>query len=191
METLKAISQRASLKTHISSREVEPEKIRQVLEAAQLAPSAGNSQPWYFIVVNNKETVHKLVDETFTEVNAAAREAPVILVVLSNPSEGRVIHDREYYLFDVGLAVENMVLAATDLGLVTHLMTNVKSEEAVKKFLGVPNEVKFIVATPLAYPTVTSVEEAARERLSKRTRKDLKEIVYWNRWGNSEYEHIG
>ena len=75
METLKAISQRASLKSLISSKDVEPEKIRQVLEAGRLAPSAENTQPWYFIVVQGKENVQKLVDETFNlEVNAAARD---------------------------------------------------------------------------------------------------------------------
>ena len=81
-----------------------------------------------------------------------------------------------------------MLLAATDLGLVTHMMSNVKSERAVKEFLGVPNELKFMVAIPLAYPTTPTLEEAARERLSKRTRKDLSEIVHWNRWGNLEKE---
>ena len=185
METLQTMNQRASLKSHISSRAIEPKKIRRILEAGQVAPSAGNRQAWYFIVVNDKKTVEKLVDEAFNlAVNAAAREAPVILVALSNPSDGAVIGGQEYYLFDIGLAVENMILAATDLGLVTHLMTNL-NEEALKKVLGVPNEVRFVIATPIAYPTTASYEEAARERLGKRKRKDLKEIAYWNQWGGS------
>ena len=189
METLKAIGLRTSLKSHISSKKVEPEKVRQVLDAARLAPSAHNGQPWRFIVVDDKETVQKFVDETFNqEVNRVAREAPVIIVVLAKPDESRVIHNREFYPFDLGLAVENMLLAATDLGLVTHMMSNVNSERAVKEFLGVPKEVKFMVAIPLAYPTTPTLEEAARERLSKRTRKDLSEIVHWNRWGNLEKE---
>ena len=90
--------------------------------------------------------------------------------------------------FDIGLAVENMLLAATDLGLVTHPMTNIKSEGALKKFLGIPDEFNFMVAIPLAYPSVALLEEAAQERLSKRTRKDFSEIVYWNRWRSSEKE---
>jgi nitroreductase len=133
METLKAIGLRTSLKTRISAKDIEPEKVRQVLNAGRLAPSAHNGQPWCFVVVNDRETVRKLVDNTFNqEVNRAARNAPVIIVVVANPDEGRVIHNREYYSFDIGLAVENMLLAATDLGLVTHLMSNVKSEGALK-----------------------------------------------------------
>lgn len=157
------------------------------MEAGRLAPSAENTQPWYFIVVKGKENVQKLVDETFNlEVNAVAREAPVILIVLANSSVGRVIHGREYYPFDVGMAVENMLVAATDLGLVTHLMTNL-NEDALKKFLGVPNDITFMVATPLAYPTTDSIDETVQKRRqTERIKKKLKEIVYWGRWGNVE-----
>ena len=94
-----------------------------------------------------------------------------------------VIHDgKEYYLFDVGLAVENMLLAATDLGLLTHPMTAVHEDE-LKKVLHIPGEVRFVVATPLAYPAEGSYEKAARERLAQRTRKSAKEVVYSNAWG--------
>jgi len=80
------------------------------------------------------------------------------------------------------LAVENMLLAATELGLVTHPMIGVDEDE-LKKVLHIPGEVRFVVATPLAYPTEGSYEEAARERLDQRTRKCLKEVVYSNIWG--------
>jgi len=82
------------------------------------------------------------------------------------------------------LAVENMLLAATDLGLVMHPMTAVNEDE-LKRVLHIPDEVRFVVATPLAYPTEGSYEEAARERLGQRTRKSLKEVVYSNVWGKS------
>lgn len=185
METLKAINRRASLKSFISSKDIEPEKIRQVLEAGRLAPSAENAQPWYFLVVKGKKNVQKLVDETFNlGVNAIAREAPAILIVFANPAVGRVIHGRPYYPFDVGMAVENMLVAATDLGLVTHIMTNL-NEDALKKFLGVPDEITFMVATPLAYPNTSAIDEAVRKRRqTERIKKELKEIVYWDRWGN-------
>ena len=73
-----------------------------------------------------------------------------------------VMHDgKEYYLFDAGLAVENMVLAATDLGLVTDLMTAF-DEAQVKQILHIPEDVRAVVATPLAYPLEPSYDEAAR-----------------------------
>ena len=184
METLEAISKRASLKTHLSGRDVEEDKITRILEAARLAPSGRNRQPWRFVVVKGKEPVEALVDGAFSEANLVARGAPVIIVACANPSDALVTGGREYYLFDIGLAVENMVLAATDLGLVTHPMTGIDEAE-LKRILGIPPEVRFVVATPLAYPAEASYEEAAQERLSQRTRKDLSELVYRNVWGKS------
>ena len=154
------------------------------MDAARLAPSAGNRQPWRFIVVKGKENVEALVSRAFNEVNFAAKEAPVIIVACANPSDDVVVGGREYYVFDVALAVENMLLAATDLGLVTHPMTGVDEDE-MKKILGIPDEVRFVLATPLSYPAEGSYEESAQERLSQRTRKDLRELVYWNAWGRS------
>lgn len=182
METLQAISKRASLKTCLSTRDVEKEKIEKVLEAARLAPSAINMQPWRFIVIKGKENVKNVVTKTFGEVNHVVKEAPVLIIVCGNPSDDVIVDGREYYLFDIGLAVENMLLAATDLGLVTHPMSNA-NEDALKALLGIPDEVRFVVATPLAYPSQDSYEQAARERLSQRTRKDPQELIYSNEWG--------
>lgn len=61
METLETIAKRASLKAHLSGREVEHEKIIKILEAARLAPSARNTQPWRFVVVQGKEAIEALV----------------------------------------------------------------------------------------------------------------------------------
>ena len=183
METLKAISQRASLMVKISPREIEQEKIEKVLDAARFAPSAINKQPWRFVVVQGKENVTKLVNETFANWNLKAGEAPVLIFAFANPKDDVVVGGREFYLFDVALAVENMILAATDMGLVTHLMTSL-DEEKLKKSLEVPNEVRFVVATPLAYPVNGSYEKAVEERLKARTRKSLPELVFRNVWGN-------
>ena len=120
METLATIEKRASLKTHLSTRDVEQEKIAKILEAAVLAPSARNSQPWRFIVVKGRENVEAVVDKAFMGMNQVVKEAPALIIACANPSDDDIHEGREYYLFDVGLAVENMLLAATDLGLVTH-----------------------------------------------------------------------
>ncbi len=182
METLEAISRRASLKNYLSARKVEPEKIMKVLDAARLAPSARNQQPWRFIVVQGKDNVENVVAKAFFEFSQSFKEAPVLIFTCANPSNDDVHEGREYYLFDVGLAFENLLLAATDLGLVTHPMSSVKEDE-LKKLLHIPDEVRFIAATPLSYPSGGSYEEVAREKLSRRTRKSLKEIAYSEVWG--------
>jgi len=182
METLEAIKRRASLKTCCSTREVEREKIDKILDAARLAPSARNMQPWHFIVVMGKKNIENVVTKAFGEGNQVVKEAPVLIIACANPKDDVIAEGKEYYLFDVGLAVENMLLAATALGLVTHPMAHVYEDE-LKKILGIPPEVRFVIATPLAYPAGGTYEEAAQERLSQRTRKDQKEVVHANAWG--------
>jgi len=184
METFDTIRKRCSLKGHISGREIEPEKINLILEAGQLAPSARNYQPWRFIVVQDRKVVEKLV-KAFSESNQVMVEATVILVVCARAGDDVIKNGLEYYLFDVGLAVENMVLAATALGIITHLMTAF-DEAMVKQILHIPADVRAVVATPLAYPVEASYDEAAQARLSARTRKDLKELVLINQWSEPE-----
>jgi nitroreductase len=184
METLDTIFKRCSLKSRISSRPIEPEKIDKILEAGRLAPSARNNQPWRFIVVQDKELIQELT-RAFSESNQPIREAPVILITCARAVDDVIRDGREYYLFDVGLAVENMVLAATDLGLVTHLMTAF-DEAQVKQILHIPEDVRAVVATPLAYPQDESYDQAASERLGNRTRKNIKELAYDNYWREAE-----
>ncbi len=184
METFDAIHKRCSLKMHISGREIEQTKIDTILEAGRLAASARNNQPWRFIIVEERQIVAEL-SRAFSESNRVIKDAPVILVICARAVDDVIRDGREYYLFDVGLAVGNMVLAATDLGLVTHLMTAF-DEMQVKKILHIPEDVRAVVATPLAYPLEASYDEAATDRLSARTRKDLKELVYYNRWTEAE-----
>ncbi len=184
METLDAIRKRCSLKTHISKREIEMDKIKLILEAGQLAASARNYQPWRFIIVRERQTVEQLT-QAFSESNRLIIDAPVILVLCARAQDDVIKNGLEYFLFDVGLAVGNMVLAATDLGLVTHLMTAF-DETQVKQILHIPEDVRAVVATPLAYPREASYDEASSERLSMRTRKDLKELVHYDKWSEIE-----
>ena len=113
------------------------------------------------------------------------KDAPVIIVICARPSDDVIRDGKEYYLFDAGLAVENMLLAATNLGLVTHPMTGTNESE-IKKVLHIPDDVRVVAVTPLAYPIEGTYGRAAKERLSQRTRKDLKEMVYFDKWNEPE-----
>lgn len=185
METLEAIRKRCSLKAHLSGRAIEPEKLDLVLEAARLAPSARNTQPWRFVVVRGQAQAEAFVEATFRGASPAATQAPVIIVACAKPEDDVTIDGKEYYLFDVGLAVANLLIAATDLGLVTHPMASF-NEAAVKRHLHIPDDVRVVIVTPLAYPLEPCYEEAAKERLSQRTRRDLREVVFFGRWGEPE-----
>lgn len=181
METSATIQKRCSLKNHLSGRQIEHEKIERILAAAMLAPSARNSQPWRFVVVQGQEAVERLVDNAFGENNLMARQANVVIVVCARPADDVTVDGREYYMFDCGSAVENMLLTATDLGLVTHLILRF-NEAVVKEILSIPDEVRVIITTPLAYPLEESYDEAAKDRLSQRTRRGFNEMVYYHQW---------
>jgi nitroreductase len=181
MDTHDTLKKRCSLKNHLSSRDIDPEIITTILNAAMLAPSARNNQPWRFIIVEGKEAVENLVDSAFSENNLVARNAPVIIVACARPDDDVTVDGKPYYLFDLGAAVENMLLAATDLGLVTHLILRFE-ETTVKKILQIPEDVRVVITTPLAYPLEGSYDEASRDRLSQRTRKDLQEVVFYHQW---------
>jgi nitroreductase len=134
-------------------------------------------------VVQGREAVEALVSSVFSETNQIVKQAPVIIIACANPGDDVAIDGREYYLFDVGLAVGNMLLAATDLGLGNH-PTAALNEDKLKDVLEILYEVRFVIATPLAYPAEESYAEAAKERLGQRTRKVLNECVYSNTWGH-------
>ena len=185
METFEAIHKRCSLKAHLSGRAIEPEKINLVLNAACLAPSARNMQPWRFVVVQGRQAVEALARAAFSGTNITVEQAPVIIVVCARPEDDVVHDDKQYYLFDVGMAVGNILLAATDLGLVTHPMASFNEAE-VKRVLHIPDDFRVVIISPLAYPLEGSYDEASEERLSQRTRKVLEEIAYFNRWGEPE-----
>jgi nitroreductase len=177
-----AIRKRCSLKLHLSKKPVEPEKIDLVLDAARLAPSARNLQPWRFVVVQGDEAIEELAG-AFNETNQEVRNAPVIIVVCAREEDDVTRDGKPYYLFDLGLAVENLLLAATDLGLCTHPILSFDEGE-MRHILEIPEEYRIVVATPLAYPAEPSYDEAAEERLRDRTRKDLGEITHYGKWGS-------
>ena len=181
MQTLEAIHKRCSLKLHLSKKPVEPEKLEQVLEAARLAPSARNLQPWHFVVVQGDEAIDELAS-AFNETNQEVRNGSVIIVVCAREEDDVTREGRPFYLFDVGLAVENLLLAATDLGLATHPILSFDEAE-VKRILEIPGEYRVVITTPLAYPAEPSYDEAAVDKLGERTRKDLGEIIHYGKWG--------
>jgi len=179
METMEAIRKRKSLKNRLCGREIEREKLEKILEAAGMAPSARNKQPWRFVVVQGKENVERVAEKAFVgfaEGNRLVEEANVLIFAFANHEENVFPDGYFSYPTDVGLAFQNLLLAATDMGLVTHPMAAVNQAE-LKKVLGVPEGERFILATPLSYPAHGSYDEAAKERSASSTRKSLSEIA--------------
>lgn len=170
MGVFEAIKTRRSIRRYKED-PIDEETLRKVLEAARLAPSAANRQPWRFIVVTDpivKRSLRKAYDkEWFTS-------APVIVVACAVPEEAWVRRDgEEYWKVDVSIAMQNLVLAAWDEGLGTCWIGAFDENEA-KQALGVPPNVRIVAMTPLGYPAETKGPVS--------NRKPLSEIVHYNHW---------
>jgi nitroreductase len=122
--------------------EVTEELVKDLAECAHLAPSCSNNQPWRFVFVYDKAMLEKL-RPALSKGNAWAQLASMIIAVFSRKDFDCVAKDREYYLFDTGMAIAFMMLRATELGLVAHPIAGY-SEEKVKEILGIHEDMKVI-----------------------------------------------
>ncbi len=117
---------------------ISDELIKKLAASAALAPSCFNKQPWRFVFVKNKEKLEELFKH-LSKGNEWARRASLIIAVYSRKEFDCIVNEREYYLFDTGMAVANLLLQATALDLVAHPIAGFNSEE-VKKSLNLEKE---------------------------------------------------
>ncbi|NLC68791.1 MAG: NAD(P)H nitroreductase [Clostridiaceae bacterium] len=160
---------------------VEREKIEKCIEAARLAPSACNSQPWRIVVVDDPEIKEEVARETYGPVisfNKFTHTAPVILVmVMEKPNItaafGAAVKNIDYSSIDLGIAAEHICLQAAELGLGT-CMLGWFNEEPIKKILGIPRERKIGLLICLGYPE--------NKEVRKKVRRPFNEIVSYNKY---------
>lgn len=159
------------------SRPVDRELIVKCLEAARLAPSACNSQPWKFVVVDDPALLPQMgAASASMGMNKFAHEVPVIVAVVLEKMNltariGSVIKDKEYSLLDMGIAVEHFCLQAAELGLGTCIM-GWFDEKKVKKLLGIGSK-RVPLLISLGYP-------AGENR--RKVRKTMDEMSSWNKY---------
>jgi nitroreductase len=148
------------------------EALERCLEAARLAPSACNSQPWTFVVVDAEPVRTRLAEAAFAgayAMNAFARQAPVLIVVVTERARfaarlGGVFRGVQYSLVDVGIAVEHLVLQAAEEGLGTCWL-GWFDESAVKRALGLPRGARIDILVSLGYPESDAPREKNRKTL--------------------------
>jgi nitroreductase len=170
-EFYEVVDQRRSVRSYKPD-PVPNESIVKILEAARAAPSWGNKQGVHYIVVTDPERVKALANATGKEWIGTA---PAIIVAVSSPKWSGKKNGMEYFMLDTGIAFEHLVLAATAEGLGT-CWIGAFPEDAVKKVIDVPKDLKVVALTPLGYP-----DDEPRER----DRKPLDEIVFYDRYGNA------
>ena len=166
---LDLVKKRQSVRAY-SQKPVEREKIERCIEAAHLAPSACNAQPWKFIVVDDAELKNKIADETTTKMismNHFTKQAPVhVVVVMENPNftsaVGSVIRDKPFTLIDVGISTIQFCLQATAEGLGTCIL-GWFNEKKVKSLLNIPKSKRAVLIITLGYPNSEEIREKRRK----------------------------
>lgn len=185
MEVLEAIKNRRSIRK-FKTIPVCDKTLGLVLEAARWAPSWSNTQCWRFIVVRNRNIKAKLAGTVpATNRGAAAIEsAPLAIVFCAEMGKAGYLHDKpepatdkgDWFMFDVALAMHNLVLAAHSLGLATVYIGSFDAKKAAG-ILELPEGFCVVAMTPLGYP------DQERE---PRPRKELSEIVYYDKYGTQK-----
>jgi len=122
--------------------EITEDTVRDLAEAAHLAASCFNNQPWRFVFVRGRDMLERLF-ETLPDGNAWARASSMIVAVASRPDLDCQIMDRDYFLFDTGMATAHLVLRATELGLVAHPIAGY-SPKKVRGVLVIPDDMTVI-----------------------------------------------
>ena len=158
MDFLQLVNIRQSVRKY-GPKPVEKEKLLRCLEAARLAPSASNSQPWTFVVVDDPVLKDKVAKETFDTIarfNKFTVQAPVLVVfVIEKPKLitqiGAAIKNKEYPLIDIGIAAEHFCLQAAEEGLGT-CMLGWFNEKPIKELLNIPEKKTIGLVITLGYP---------------------------------------
>ena len=179
MELMQTILTRRSVRK-FEQKPVEREKINSCLEAARLAPSACNSQPWEFIVIDDPETKAAFCKEAFGGAYALSKwvqSAPVLIAAVSDKGNfiskmGSFFRRTEFYLVDQGIACEHLVLRAWDQGLGSCWIGWLDSNKAAQ-FFKLPSGKKIEHLIALGYPA---------ESPQPRPRKKLEEMVSYNEY---------
>ena len=173
MDFLELAKRRESCRAYID-RPVEKEKLIKCFEAARMAPSACNSQPWRYVAVTDSEKVKKMVGcvcDGILPINRFAKDVPVFVAVvesavrLSAKLRGKV-NEQKYAQMDLGMSVENFCLAATEQGLGTCIMGWFK-EDKVKELLEIPDGLKVRLVIAVGYPENNLPREKSRRSLEE------------------------
>jgi len=167
MNIYETIEKRRSVRK-FRGEEVPEEKLKKILEAAKMAPSASNAQDYKFVVVKDKEKREEIMKAAAHQKFVA--EAPLIIVPVSTNPEHIMGCGIPAYPIDIAIAIDHMTLAAVEEGLGT-CWVGAFDQEKVKKILNIPEKYKAVVLLPLGTPYGEP---------SVKSRKNLLELVRYD-----------
>ncbi len=183
MELTEAIQNRRSIRK-FTDYYVTDREIKDLMEAARYAPSWANTQIWEFIVVRDRDLI-SAITETYSSTNPARKcsaDSSALIVCcarrdVSGFKEGEQrTKFAEWFMFDLGLAVQNLCLRAFELGLGTVIVGSMNHDECAK-LLKVPEGLEVVSVIPVGKPAV--------EKKAMPPRKELKSFVYLDNYGDN------
>ena len=195
---LPEIQNRSSVLLYEEDREIEPEKLAAVMEAARLAPSARNLQPWRYIVVQEKTQRDRMV-KAMNPVNFWASSAPCLITQISHPPLGYTGEGKCYYLYDCGLSVMSLVIEAQHQELKCRQIAAFE-ENKIRGILAIPADWQVIVVVAIGYQGdlerekphllkrwgIVAYSRVESRLLNSRTRKTMEEIVSYGKFNNQD-----
>ena len=168
MTILESIKKRYSCRSY-QQKQIESEKLRQILEAARLAPSAKNLQDWRFVVATDEKTRYEIAKAANNQMFLA--KAGAIIVACSN--SGHVMTcGQKIGPIDVAISLEHICLQATELGLATCWIGSFYPEK-VKAILGIPDDIEIIELLAVGYPA---------DKPRKSEREPIEKIACYEKW---------
>lgn len=184
MEVVEAIRARRA-KRVLDARPVEDDKIAALIEAARLSASCFNNQPWRIVICKGPEALGQ-VKSTLSKGNVWATRAPVIMVVAARPPDDcQLSEKRDYFLFSTGLAIGQLGLRATELGLIAHPIAGYNPQNA-KALLGIPEDFVVITCVIVGYPGTDDSLLSDKQKQTESVRPERKPVgenFYLDRWG--------
>lgn len=176
MDFLQLVMSRQSDRAYDKEHSVEPEKLERILEAARLAPSACNAQPWKFVVVTDRELSRKVGKAAAgLGMNKFAKDAPVHILIVEESANitsllGGKVKDKHFPLIDVGIAASHIVLAAESEGLGSCIL-GWFDEKEIKQLTGIPASKRLLLDIIVGYPL---------KEKRKKIRKVKEKVISYN-----------
>ncbi|HCO67854.1 MAG TPA: nitroreductase [Dysgonomonas sp.] len=178
MDFLELVKKRQSTRKYDTSRQVEPEKLQNIVEAARMAPSACNAQPWHFIVVDEPELKNKVADAASARLLGMShftKQAPVHILIVEEKVNftsgiGGMVKDKHFAYVDIGIAAAHICYAAEAQGLGSCIL-GWFNESKVRKLLNIPENKRVLLDIVIGYPA---------EGLRNKKRKPAEEVISYN-----------
>ena len=167
MDVYETIQKRRSIRKY-TKKPIENEKIQKILNAARLGPSAANIQPCHLIVVSDPSTLQEAYKAEWFQ------QAPMVIVVCANEKTAWKRSDGlNYWVVDAAIAMQNIVLVASELGLGT-CWIGAFDEGKLRKALNIPKDYKIVAMTPIGY--------ANEQKEPTTDRKPIEAILHKEKW---------